>query len=250
MIDPCLPRRDQVFYGYTMFSILTFGFLIGMRHALEADHVAAVASLATGSKSTREAIFHGAIWGLGHTIALLAIGTVVILMNSSVPEAIAHWLEFTVGVMLVLLGADVIRRLIRDRIHFHFHKHASDDSVHLHAHSHRGEGKHRLSPHDHRHEKGVTARVLAVGIMHGLAGSAALVLLVAGTIENTMTGLLYIILFGFGSVVGMAALSAVIAIPLRYSATSMTWAFNGLQAIVGVATISLGAYTMYSIGLA
>lgn len=231
-----------------MFSILSLGFLIGMRHALEADHVAAVASLATGSKSVKETIFHGAVWGLGHTISLLAIGSFVIVMSSTVPETLAHWLEFTVGMMLVLLGADVIRRMVRDRIHFHFHQHGPASCPHLHAHSHRGEGRHELSAHKHRHGKGMSARVLAVGIMHGLAGSAALVLLVAGTIENTFTGILYIVLFGFGSVVGMAALSAVIAIPLRYSATSMTWAYNGLQAVVGAATMSLGVYTMYSLG--
>lgn len=221
-----------------------------MRHALEADHVAAVASLATGSKSVKETIFHGAVWGLGHTISLLAIGSFVIVMSSTVPETLAHWLEFTVGMMLVLLGADVIRRMVRDRIHFHFHQHGPASRPHLHAHSHRGEGRHELSAHKHRHGKGMSARVLAVGIMHGLAGSAALVLLVAGTIENTFTGILYIVLFGFGSVVGMAALSAVIAIPLRYSATSMTWAYNGLQAVVGAATMSLGVYTMYSLGFA
>ena len=233
-----------------MFSILTLGFLIGMRHALEADHVAAVASLASGSKNIRETIFHGAVWGIGHTLSLMAIGSVVVLMNSSIPEELAHWLEFAVGVMLVLLGADVIRRMIRDRIHFHFHKHASDSRAHLHAHSHRGESNHALSSHDHKHNKGLTARVLAVGIMHGLAGSAALVLLVAGTITNSVTAIFYIILFGIGSIVGMAALSAVIAVPLRYSAASMTWAHNGLQIIIGIATISLGFYTMYSLGLA
>ncbi len=233
-----------------MFSILSLGFLIGMRHALEADHVAAVASLATGSKSVKETIFHGALWGFGHTITLLAIGSFVIVMSSTVPETLAHWLEFTVGMMLVLLGADVIRRMVRDRIHFHFHQHGPASRPHLHAHSHRGEGRHELSAHKHRHGKGMSARVLAVGIMHGLAGSAALVLLVAGTIESTFTGILYIVLFGFGSVVGMAALSAVIAIPLRYSATSMTWAYNGLQAVVGAATMSLGVYTMYSLGFA
>ncbi|WP_373087251.1 urease accessory protein [Sneathiella sp.] len=221
-----------------------------MRHALEADHVAAVASLATGSKTVAQTIVHGAVWGLGHTLALLGVGTIVIFMNSAVPDQLAHWLEFTVGVMLVLLGVDVIRRLVKDRIHFHFHKHDPESRPHIHAHSHRGEGVHQASPHDHKHSKGLTARVLAVGIMHGLAGSAALVLLVAGTIDDPFTGLLYIILFGFGSIIGMAALSAVIAVPLRYSATSMTWAYNGLQATVGVATISLGAYTMYSLGLA
>ena len=233
-----------------MLSILTLGFLIGMRHALEADHVAAVASLASGSKTIRQTVFHGAVWGLGHTVALMVIGTVVIVMNSTVPETVAHWLEFTVGIMLVILGADVIRRMIRDRVHFHFHKHTLYDRAHLHAHSHRGEGEHASSPHDHTHNKGLTARVLAVGLMHGMAGSAALVLLVAGTITSTVTAVLYITLFGFGSIVGMAALSAVIAVPLRYSAKSMTWAYNGMQVTVGVGTISLGLYTMYSLGLA
>lgn len=233
-----------------MLSILTLGFLIGMRHALEADHVAAVASLASGSRNIRETVFHGAVWGLGHTLALMAIGSIVIVMNSSVPESLAHWLEFTVGVMLVLLGADVIRRVIRDRVHFHFHRHTSHGRAHLHAHSHRGEGKHTKSDHDHTHNKSLTARVLAVGLMHGMAGSAALVVLVAGTITTTLTAILYMALFGFGSIVGMAALSAVIAVPLRYSAASMTWAYNGVQAIVGVGTMSLGIYTMYSLGLA
>lgn len=233
-----------------MLSILTLGFLIGMRHALEADHVAAVASLASGRKNIRQTVFHGAVWGLGHTIALMVFGSVVIVMNSTVPETIAHWLEFTVGIMLVLLGADVIRRMIRDRVHFHFHKHKANDHSHLHAHSHRGEGEHAASAHEHTHNKGLTARVLAVGIMHGMAGSAALVLLVAGTITSTTTAILYIILFGFGSIVGMAALSAVIAVPLRYSAASMTWAYNGMQVIVGIGTMSLGVYTMYSLGLA
>ncbi|MDF2365851.1 hypothetical protein [Sneathiella sp.] len=233
-----------------MLSILTLGFLIGMRHALEADHVAAVASLASGSKNIRETVFHGAVWGLGHTVALMVIGTIVIVMNSTVPETIAHWLEFTVGIMLVLLGADVIRRMIRDRVHFHFHRHASAKHAHLHAHSHRGEGKHTSSSHEHTHNKGLTARVLAVGIMHGMAGSAALVLLVAGSITSTITAVLYIALFGFGSIVGMAALSAAIAVPLRYSAKSMTWAYNSLQVIVGIGTMSLGIYTMYSLGLA
>lgn len=233
-----------------MFSILTLGFLIGMRHALEADHVAAVASLATGCKSVKETMMHGAVWGLGHTVSLLGVGTVVILMNGAIPDVLAHWLEFTVGIMLVILGADVIRRMVQDRIHFHLHKHDPATRPHLHAHSHRGERNHQKSLHDHKHAKGLTARVLAVGIMHGLAGSAALVLIVAGTIDETFVGLLYIVLFGFGSIVGMAALSAVIAVPLRYSAKSMTWAYNGLQAAVGVSTLTLGTYTMYSLGLA
>lgn len=232
-----------------MFSVLGLGFLIGMQHALEADHVAAVASLATKVKSTKQAVRQGAIWGLGHTISLIAVGGLVILLGVGLPETVAHWLEFTVGIMLVILGADVIRRLIRDRVHFHLHRHGTGPA-HIHAHSHRGEGNHQSSSHDHSHSKGLSGRVLAVGLMHGLAGSAALMLLVAGTIENPLTGILYICLFGIGSIVGMAALSAVISIPFRYSAKTLTWAHNGLQAVVGGGTVLLGAYIMYSLGLA
>jgi sulfite exporter TauE/SafE len=232
-----------------MFSVLGLGFLIGMQHALEADHVAAVASLATKVKSTKQAIRQGALWGLGHSVSLLVIGSLVILMGIGLPSTVAHWLEFTVGIMLVILGADVIRRLIRERVHFHLHRHSTGEA-HIHAHSHRGEGDHKLSSHEHSHKKGFSSRVLAVGLMHGLAGSAALMLLVAGTIENPLTGILYICLFGFGSIVGMAALSAIISIPFRYSAKSLTWTHNGLQAVIGGGTIMLGAYIMYSLGLA
>lgn len=232
-----------------MISILAIGFLIGLQHALEADHVAAVASLASRNQSISQTMRRGALWGIGHTVALLAVGSIIILMDKTVPDTMAHWLEFAVGVMLVLLGADVIRRLIRERVHFHLHKHENSD-LHIHAHSHRGEGVHNKSTHQHSHKERFSTRVFAVGIMHGLAGSAALILLIAGTIESPLTGLLYIALFGFGSIVGMATLSAVIAIPLSYSAHAMTWAYNGLQITIGVATISLGAYTMFSLGLA
>jgi ABC-type nickel/cobalt efflux system permease component RcnA len=232
-----------------MLSILGLGFLIGMQHALEADHVAAVASLATKNQTLKQAIKQGSIWGLGHSIALLIVGAFVIMLDTVLPETVAHWLEFTVGIMLVVLGVDVMRRLIKDRVHFHLHKHETG-KPHIHAHSHRGEGAHEASSHAHRHPKGITARVLAVGLMHGMAGSAALLLLVAGTLESPTIGILYIVLFGVGSIVGMAVLSAVISVPLRYSAKSMTWAYNGIQGTIGIATIMLGAYTMYSLGIA
>ncbi|USG60850.1 sulfite exporter TauE/SafE family protein [Sneathiella marina] len=232
-----------------MISILAIGFLIGLQHALEADHVAAVASMASRNQSMIRTIRRGALWGVGHTVALLAVGLIIILMDKAVPNTLAHWLEFAVGVMLVLLGADVIRRLIKERVHFHLHQH-EDSEVHIHAHSHRGEGAHQQSSHHHNHEQNFSTRVFAVGIMHGLAGSAALILLIAGTIESPIIGLLYIALFGFGSIVGMATLSFVIAIPLRYSAHAMTWAYNGLQMTIGIATMGLGTYTMYSLGIA
>lgn len=222
-----------------MLSLLFLGFLIGMRHALEADHVAAVASLSTASRSMRQTVKQGAAWGLGHTITLFLFGSIVIFMNTVMPERLAFWLEFTVGLMLIGLGIDVIRRMLRDRVHFHTHRHA-DQGEHFHAHSHAGESNHTKSAHSHTHEPRFPLRALLVGLMHGMAGSAALILLTLETIDSAWLGLLYMALFGIGSMAGMAALSFVIAIPLRASAQRLTWFHNGLQVTIGLFTIGLG----------
>lgn len=222
-----------------MMTLLFLGFLIGMRHALEADHVAAVASLSTASQSMSNTIRQGAAWGLGHTITLFLFGSIVIFMNSVMPERIAFWLEFTVGIMLIGLGIDVIRRMVRDRVHFHAHKH-SNEQAHFHAHSHAGEGDHTGSTHQHTHKSSFPVKALLVGLMHGMAGSAALILLTLETIESPWVGMLYMALFGIGSMAGMAALSFVIAIPLRASARRLTWFHNGLQVTIGLFTIGLG----------
>lgn len=228
-------------------SLLLLGFLIGMRHAVESDHVAAVASLATRSRSVTDAIRQGAAWGLGHTLTLFLFGSIVLVLDAVMPERLAHTLELLVGVMLVGLGIDVLRRLIREQVHFHVHEH-HDGEVHFHAHSHAGETGHDPARHHHRHPEGFPIRALLVGLMHGMAGSAALILLTLQTVQSPWTGLLYIALFGVGSMIGMAMLSFVIAIPLRASARGVTWLHNGLQAIVGVATIAIGAVLIYEIG--
>ena len=164
------------------------------------------------------------------------------------PERIAHLFEFAVGIMLVLLGADLLRRLIAARVHFHMHRHG-DGTAHFHAHSHAGEADHAASRHDHVHARGLPVRALAVGLMHGLAGSAALILLTAGQIDSLLWALAYLALFGIGSLIGMAALSVVIAIPLQRLARSLSWAHNALGATVGLGTIGLGAWIAYRIGI-
>ncbi len=226
-----------------MASVLLLGFLIGLRHALEADHLAAVATLATRTRSLRRALRLGALWGLGHSLTLGLVGGGVLLAEGLVAAETARLLEALVGVMLVLLGADVIRRVVRDRVHFHRHRH--DRIEHFHAHSHAGETTHRESPHDHRHAAGLDGRALAVGLVHGLAGSAALVLLAATQLPTLWWGLTYIALFGLGSIVGMALMSCVVALPIRWLAHHMTWAYNGLTAAVGVATVVLGCWILW-----
>ncbi len=222
-----------------MISLLFLGFIIGMRHALEADHLAAVATLASRSTSLRHSLKHGAAWGLGHTLTLFLFGGLVLAMDSAIPADIARMLEAAVGIMLVLLGADVIRRVIRQRIHYHVHRHGSE-RAHFHAHSHAGEGDHAHSDHAHSHDHDFPLRALLVGLVHGMAGSAALILLTLETVESAALGLAYIALFGIGSIAGMALLSVVISVPLRFSARRLTWLHNGLQLSIGCLTLLIG----------
>lgn len=227
-----------------MASVLLLGLLIGMQHALEADHVAAVSSIAARQTTMRRIVAHGAVWGVGHTFTLMGFAGAAIVFGLAIGETLAGWLEFAVGGMLVGLGGHLMWRLWRDRVHFHGHRHG-DGTWHVHAHAHRGErGRHAELPHEHAHPKGLPWRTLAVGMMHGMAGSAALLILTASTVKEPLLGLGYVSLFGLGSVVGMALLSAVIAVPLSWSARVLTWANRGLQGAIGAATAGLGLMVM------
>ena len=231
-----------------MFGILGLGFLLGMQHALEADHIAAVSSIATRRSHVTDIVKHGLTWGLGHTLTLFAFAGAAILLGRAIPETIARPMETAVGAMLIGLGAHVLWRLWRNRVHFHKHDHG-DGTVHFHAHSHAGE----TAPHvrtAHAHEHGFRWRTLLVGLMHGMAGSAALLVLAVSQASSPAVGLGYVALFGIGSMIGMGALSAVIAVPLAISARWLTWANRGLQGAVGLATIAIGIMTVVETVLA
>jgi sulfite exporter TauE/SafE len=227
-----------------MLTWMTLGFLIGLQHALEADHIAAVASLASGKTGIRRIARHGAIWGIGHALTLAAFGGAVYALKLNLDGRLSSGLEFMVGVMLVGLGARVLYRLWRDRVHFHVHRHQAGDA-HFHAHSHAGDvADHGRSKHLHFHPEGSWKSSLSVGMMHGIAGSAALVALTASTADSATTGLLFMVLFGLGSVLGMAALSAVIAVPLTLTAKTLTWANRGLQLVAGAVALGFGLMIM------
>jgi hypothetical protein len=231
-----------------MFGILGLGFLLGMQHALEADHIAAVSSIAARRSHVADIVRHGLTWGLGHTLTLFVFAGAALLLGHAIPEAVARPIETAVGVMLVGLGAHVLWRLWRDRVHFHRHGHG-DGTVHFHAHSHAGEA----APHArtaHAHEHGFRWRTLLVGLMHGMAGSAALLVLAVTQASSPAAGLGYIAMFGAGSMIGMGALSTVIAIPLAVSARRLTWANRGLQGAVGLATAAVGVMTVVETVLA
>lgn len=220
--------------------ILWFGLAMGMRHALEADHVAAVATLTSAETSPRRAVYQGMAWGLGHSLTLLLFGGAVLYLERLVPDRVASLLEAGVGLMLIGLGLDVVRQLLRRRIHFHRHRHGGGIE-HFHAHSHAGDpGRHDPRHHHHVHPRHFPLRALLVGSMHGMAGSAALILLALDSVDSRWSGLGYIALFGLGSILGMAALSLAIAVPLRMSAQRFTWLHHAVQGLAGTAALALG----------
>jgi hypothetical protein len=231
-----------------MFGILGLGFLLGMQHALEADHIAAVSSIAARRTHVGDIVRHGLTWGLGHTLTLFVFAGAALVLGHAIPEHLSRPIETAVGIMLVGLGAHVVWRLWRDRVHFHRHSH-DDGFAHVHAHSHAGETvPHARAPHAHAH--GFRWRTLLVGLVHGMAGSAALLVLTVSQAPSVGVGLGYVALFGIGSMIGMGALSTVIAVPLAVSARWLTFANSGLQGAVGLITIAIGVRTIVETVLA
>jgi hypothetical protein len=230
-----------------MFGILGLGFLLGMQHALEADHIAAVSSIAARRSEIRDIVKHGLTWGLGHTVTLFVFAGAAILLGHAIPEHLSRPLETAVGIMLVGLGAHVLWRLSRERMHLHAHGHP-DGTFHMHLHTHAGETvPHVRAAHAHGHDAqghGFRWRTLLVGLMHGMAGSAALLVLTVSQAGNAGVGMAYIALFGIGSMIGMAALSTVIAVPIALSARWLTLANRGLQGAVGIVTVAIGINTI------
>ena len=225
------------------FSLLLFGFIVGMQHALEADHLAAIASLSTGSTSRRVLLLRGGFWGLGHTITLLTICGLLLMLGESISARTASLLEFAVGLMIILLGANVLLKLFRKRMHFHVHRHGRG-TIHLHTHSHANDNApHPESAHDHVHQNSGFVRVLLIGMVHGAAGSAGL--LVLAVAANTLAQAVgYVLAFGAGSILGMASMSLVASYPLRLVERYATWLNTTAYTCIGCTAIVIGSSLM------
>jgi hypothetical protein len=228
-----------------MTSLLMLGFVMGLRHALEADHLAAIASLSTRHEGLAGSLRRGGAWGLGHTTTLLAMAAAYWWLGIRLPPSASRGLEAAVGLMLVVLGLDVVRRMRRGRIHVHVHSHGHD-VVHVHAHRHPGTLPHERDPHDHAHPATISARAFLVGMMHGMAGSAALLLLTLQMVSSPLAGLLYVATFGVGSIAGMAAASAAITFPLRQRAAGLNQMLPAYEAVVAVMTFVSGCWVLFS----
>ncbi len=225
-------------------TLLSLGFLLGARHALDADHVAAVSTIVSERPDLRASGFVGVCWGFGHTVILLLVGLAIILLKVTIPEQVAQAFEFGVGLMLIALGGSLALALIRERWHLHAHRH--DSSVHLHLHTHRRSDNHL---HSHSLLRRPSVKPFLVGMVHGLAGSAALTLMVLSTVRTLWEGVLYILVFGVGSILGMMVLGVLISIPLVLSASYWPRAQVALQGLASLGSLGLGFITLYRTGL-
>ncbi len=222
---------------------LLLGFLVGVSHAFETDHLAAIGTLASSGKATpRRLALLGASWGMGHTTTLFLISLPVILFGVVLTARFAAGLEFAIGIMLIGLGAHVFYKLRKARVHLHVHEH--DGARHFHAHSHANETMpHEENPHHHSH-RAFSWRAYLIGLAHGAAGTAGLVALAAAATQNAFTALVYILVFGFGSILGMGALTYAASWPLRLAEKTAARLLGTVQMATGIVAITVGILVM------
>ncbi len=220
-------------------STVTLGLLLGVKHALDADHVVAVSTIVSRERRPLRAAVVGASWGMGHTLTLLAVGVLVLVFKVTIPPRIALAFEFVVGVMLVLLGGNILWDFWQKRVHAHTH---ASGETHVHLHRHAGD-------HEHTHEA-VGRKSFLVGMVHGLAGSAALMLLVLGTLDGAVEGLTYIAAFGVASVLAMTVVSTAIGLPFTLRMFGRRELMESVRLVAGALGVGLGLLVMLETGIA
>jgi high-affinity nickel-transport protein len=249
----------------TLFSILLLGFFLGMRHATDSDHVVAVTTIVSRQRSIGSAALTGIYWGIGHSLTLLVVGGAIIFFGIVIPERLGLSLEFCVALMLILLGALNLRVAMRSlhvdlpcnsERHSHEHAHLNGEYVHTHPHGHGAKS------HGHSDDSVLPAhldrifgrlswyraiRPIVIGIVHGLAGSAAVALLVLPIIQRPIWALAYLVVFGLGTIVGMMLMTATIAVPITYTAR-FNFFHRHFGTAAGVLSLGFGLFLAYQIG--
>lgn len=230
-------------------AVLTFGLILGFKHATEADHVVAVSSIVSEHRRIVKVAVVGGLWGLGHTLTLVAVGIVVLMLGIAIPERISQYLELGVGLMIIGLSGTALSRIRRrpTDLLVHTHAHGANRHPHIHFHEHPTEQDELSKNHPHRVTQ-VGLKPFFVGAMHGLAGSAALTLLVLTQVKSVLLGISYLLIFGVGSVFGMMAVSTLIGVPFALSARRLTKVTVGLQAVAGCVGLCFGCWYASSAG--
>ncbi|MGH7663280.1 MAG: high-affinity nickel-transport family protein [Gemmatimonadaceae bacterium] len=186
--------------------------LLGMRHATDPDHIVAVTTIVSRERSTWKAGGIGALWGVGHTLTILLVGGAIMLFKLSFSARLGLSMEFVVAIMLVVLGVLNI-----------FNVQSAPGRL-------------------------TQMRPLFVGVVHGLAGSAAAALLIVPLIDDPRWAMFYIVVFGVGTIVGMAAVTLAIAVPSAYAASRLTSLQRGLRMASGALSLGFGLYLAHRIG--
>ncbi len=212
----------------TLLSMLLLGFVLGLRHATDADHVVAVGAITTRERSPRSALLIGVSWGLGHSLTVLAVGSAIVLFGLVIPPRVGLGMEFSVALMLIVLGAINLQGAM--------------SNLHAAAHPPAATGEPSHGPRG-------PWRALGVGIVHGLAGSAAVALLVLASIQDPELAVLYLAVFGLGTIAGMVALTSALALPMAYAARRFQRFQSSLSRAAGVLSVALGLFLAYRIGV-
>lgn len=247
----------------TLLAIVALGLALGIRHATDPDHVVAVTTIVSRERTIFHAALVGALWGVGHTVTILAVGSAIILLKLTIPPAVGSAMELAVGCMLVFLGVLNLTGLLHrgmdwlSRRGFGAHTHVIAGRRIIHAHYKTGnfdvEGNGSLFDRAGRSYQTLGAfhvvRPMAVGIVHGLAGSAAVALLVLTTVSRPVWAIAYLLLFGLGTVVGMILITTAIALPFIFTLGHFARMNQGLAIASGAISVSFGLFLCYQIGI-
>lgn len=254
------------------FSIVAIGFFLGMRHATDPDHVIAVTTIVSRQRKLGRAALTGAFWGVGHTLTIFVVGAAIILFGVVIPPRLGLSMELSVGLMLVILGLMNLisfrraTKSIAAEIHHHSaestivhaHPHTHGDYIHTHPHGHAPEA------HPHGSDRTPLAmldrmfgriglyqqlRPLIIGIVHGLAGSAAVALLVLGTIRDPRWAVAYLLVFGIGTVAGMMLITMSIASAFNFFGAKHKKFPRILGLASGFVSLAFGVFLIYQIGI-
>jgi len=247
-------------------TIIGVGFVLGIRHATDPDHVIAVTTIVSRQQSIRHAGLIGILWGLGHTITIVLVGTGIIVFNLAIPSRVGLAMELAVGLMLIVLGVlnlTGVTRWITERftpehsagvVHSHIHRHGGEAHVHTHEHDpdvHLGLEEKPQGPAQQLLQRlGLyqLLRPLAVGIVHGLAGSAAVALLVLTTIRDPRWAIVYLLVFGLGTIAGMMAITMLMGVPFAYTGQRFAQWNRGLSVASGLISVAFGLFITFRIG--